>query len=81
MDLTTMWRKLVASEPGAGYTSLEAFRNDMNLIADNCEAYCRDRYPGLPPVRDKECIEQVLGGGGCGWVRVCRGGVRFGGWR
>lgn len=49
MDLTTMWRKLVASEPGAGYTSLEAFRNDMNLIADNCEAYCRDRYPGLPP--------------------------------
>ncbi len=51
MDLSTMWAKLASPDPRAGYTSLDAFRTDMNLIADNCEAFCRDRFPALPPVR------------------------------
>ena len=50
MDLGTMWNKLTEGD-GNGYPSLETFRADMNLIYENCEAYCKDRFPSLPPVR------------------------------
>ena len=45
-----MWNKLTEGD-GNGYPSLETFRADMNLIYENCEAYCKDRFPSLPPVR------------------------------
>ena len=52
MDLSTMWRKLNSSPTdGTGYKTLGTFRADMELIATNCEAYCRDRFPSMPPVR------------------------------
>lgn len=61
MDLTTLWRKINGNIPAnsgkntlnySGYVSLSAFRADLELIAANCETYCRDRYPAMPPVRE-----------------------------
>ncbi len=51
MDLSTIWKKLTGdNETGYQYDSLQSFRADMTLIVENCEAFCKDRFPGLPPV-------------------------------
>ncbi len=50
MDLSMVWKKL-NGEDGGPYASLESYRTDISLIAENCEAYCRERFPSLPPVR------------------------------
>lgn len=61
MDLSTLWKK-IHGDPGAlpgtysGYTTLASFRSDMEQIFNNCDSYCRDRYPTMPPVRAPGCV-------------------------